>query len=197
MAPVIWWFQEVMGFEIFWRFEFHTRRDCRGLAKKIGTGLRSCVMRCPVTGITFALNEPLMPDFQASQVRRFVQDNRGPGIQHIALRLSDICSAVRTVQPSCFLATPHCYYDDLRARLGGCKVREDVETLRELGILVDGSELGEYLLQIFMQSLAVLLGGPEYGPFFFELIQRRGANGFGEGNFRTLFEAVERSEARR
>lgn len=196
MSPVIAWFEKVMGFERFWAFQFHTRRDCKGMEKKAGTGMKSEVMRCPNTGISFALNEPLRPDFTASQVTKFVRDNRGPGVQHIALTTPDICDAVRKLSPDRFLRTPGCYYDELGNRLAAVGVQQidqDIEQLRPLGVLVDGEESG-HLLQIFMRCFADLHADTKAGPFFFELIERHGARGFGHGNFRSLFEAVERSQ---
>ena len=73
-------------------------------------------------------------------------------------------------------------------------IDEDIEALRKLGILVDGERPGEYLLQIFMKEASVMYDDAEAGPFFFELIQRKGNRGFGEGNFRALFESIERSQ---
>jgi len=198
MGPVIQWFEEVMGFERYWSYHFHTRSECQGMTGKPGTGMRSQVMRCPQSGVTFALNEPMRPDFLRSQVYRFVMDNRGPGVQHIALQVPSVCTAVGDLHSSNFLFTPNCYYDDLSRRLaraGVACINESIEQLARLGILVDAEGPEQYLLQIFMRPLSALLQDERCGPFFFELIQRQGAQGFGEGNFRALFEAIERSES--
>jgi len=98
-----------------------------------------------------------------------------------------------------FQGTPSRYYDLLPQRLeelGVQKIDEDVELLRELQILVDGSSPGHYLLQIFMREAAHLFRDPKAGPLFIELVQRKGDKGFGAGNFRALFESIERQQAR-
>jgi 4-hydroxyphenylpyruvate dioxygenase len=96
-----------------------------------------------------------------------------------------------------FMPTPGTYYDALPERIrtsGIDEIDEDVETLRELEILVDGAGHGAYLLQIFLKDSAGLYHEPEAGPFFFEIIQRKGDQGFGAGNFRALFESIEREQ---
>jgi 4-hydroxyphenylpyruvate dioxygenase len=98
------------------------------------------------------------------------------------------------------MPTPHAYYEMLPERLvalGIDRLDEEVEALEELGILVDGSGPGAYLLQVFLKDSAGLYGSPEAGPFFFELIQRKGDQGFGAGNFRALFESIEREQGAR
>jgi 4-hydroxyphenylpyruvate dioxygenase len=152
----------------------------------------------PYSGLKFANNEPLRPHFERSQIAIFCADNRGPGIQHVALAMPDICGAVaelrrRSVE---FLRTPGTYYDALPERLAQQRVppiREAMDKLRHLGIQVDGNMDG-YLLQIFMKDAALYYQDPAAGPFFLELIQREGARSFGEGNFRALFEAIEREQ---
>jgi len=96
-----------------------------------------------------------------------------------------------------FMPTPGTYYDALPDRLNRMKVKridEDIDVLRELEILVDGDKEHSYLLQIFMKDAAALYREPEAGPFFFEIIQRKGDQGFGGGNFRALFESIERQQ---
>jgi 4-hydroxyphenylpyruvate dioxygenase len=96
-----------------------------------------------------------------------------------------------------FMPTPSTYYELLPERLereGVKHIDEDVRELQELGILVDGQARGAYLLQIFLKDSAGLYGSPDAGPFFFELIQRKGDQGFGAGNFRALFESIEREQ---
>ena len=96
------------------------------------------------------------------------------------------------------MPTPAAYYELLpeRLRSRGISLDEDVATLAELEILVDGSGPGAYLLQIFLADSAGLYGSADAGPFFFELIQRKGDQGFGAGNFRALFESIEREQGR-
>jgi 4-hydroxyphenylpyruvate dioxygenase len=99
-----------------------------------------------------------------------------------------------------FMPTPGTYYDLLPARLaqlGVGQIDEAIADLRELEILVDGEGPGKYLLQIFLKEAALLEHDPEAGPFFFEIIQRKGSNGFGAGNFRALFESIERQQRQR
>jgi 4-hydroxyphenylpyruvate dioxygenase len=95
------------------------------------------------------------------------------------------------------MPTPGAYYDRLPERLrelGVGRIDEPIETLRELGILIDGNGSESYLLQVFLKDSAGLYGSPEAGPFFYELIQRKGDEGFGAGNFRALFESIEREQ---
>ena len=95
------------------------------------------------------------------------------------------------------LPTPGTYYDMLPTRLqriGVGEIDEDIQVLRELEILVDGEAARHYLLQIFLKEAAGLYHDAEAGPFFFEIIQRKGSNGFGAGNFRALFESIERQQ---
>jgi 4-hydroxyphenylpyruvate dioxygenase len=97
------------------------------------------------------------------------------------------------------MPTPAAYYDELPGRLqrsGIGAVDEDLAELRDLQILVAGAGQGSYLLQIFLRDSAGLYGEPEAGPFFFEIIQRKGDQGFGAGNFRALFESIEREQER-
>jgi 4-hydroxyphenylpyruvate dioxygenase len=166
-----------------------------------GSGLRSRVMWDPATGIKFANNEPYRPAFKNSQINIFHEDNRGDGVQHVALATPDILSAVRGLRARGveFMPTPHAYYELLPERLrreGVERIAEDIGELEELGILVDGQARGAYLLQIFLKDSAGLYGSAEAGPFFFELISRKGDQGFGAGNFRALFESIEREQGR-
>jgi 4-hydroxyphenylpyruvate dioxygenase len=95
------------------------------------------------------------------------------------------------------MPTPGAYYDALPERIrtsGIGRIDEDVEALRELGILVDGAGPGAYMLQIFLRDSAGLYHEPDAGPFFYEIIQRKGDQGFGAGNFRALFESIEREQ---
>src|SRR5690606_21394831 len=127
------------------------------------------------------------------------EDQRGPGVQRIAPTVTHLVDAVRTIRRSGghYIPTPRTYHDMLPERMktaGFGPLDEDIDVLRELGILVDGSESNQYLLQIFMSEAAATFGDPQAGPLFFELIQRKGDYGFGAGNFRALFDSIERQQ---
>jgi 4-hydroxyphenylpyruvate dioxygenase len=198
MLPALMWLERVMGFERFWEVQFHTD-DVSHDHGQAGSGLRSAVLWDAQSGIKFANNEPQRPHFKASQINVFHEEHRGDGVQHVALGVSDIISAVRGLRERGveFMRTPSAYYDLLPGRLersGIGTLDEDLDTLRELEILVDGAERGRYLLQIFIKDSAGLYASPEAGPFFYEIIQRKGDQGFGAGNFRALFESIERQQ---
>ncbi|HVN76476.1 MAG TPA: VOC family protein [Thermoanaerobaculaceae bacterium] len=198
IQPHVTWLRDVMGFEEYWRVHFHTA-DVRG--GEGGSGLASIVMWDPESGVKLANNEPAAPNYEASQIYQFVEANHGAGVQHVAFHVPKIVPAVEGLKRGGidFLATPVTYYDMLPSRLAERKVRnfkDNIEELRHLGILVDGED-DRYLLQIFMVEGGVMYRDEAAGPFFYELIQRRGARGFGEGNFRALFEAIERDQAAR
>ena len=199
MAAPKLWLEHVLGLEQCWQIEFHTEDVNQGAAS--GSGLKSVVMWDPRSGLKFPINEPLQPFFKNGQINRFVEENAGAGIQHIALRVDDVCSAVETLRQRrvAFLETPGNYYDNAPARLRRKQVEPEhlahrLDDLRKLGILIDGSPVDRYLIQIFLKDAATLYSEPEAGPFFYELIERRGDDGFGEGNFRALFEAIEREQ---
>jgi 4-hydroxyphenylpyruvate dioxygenase len=158
-------------------------------------------MRDQRSGVKFANNEPWRPAFRSSQIHLFIEDHRGDGIQHAALTVQDIRSTVAGLREAGvqFMPTPPAYYDALPGRIaesGIGRIEEPIDELRRLGILVDGSGAGRYMLQIFLRDSAGLYGEPEAGPFFFEIIQRKGDQGFGAGNFRALFESIEREQVR-
>jgi 4-hydroxyphenylpyruvate dioxygenase len=208
MSPALLWLEHVMGFERFWDVQFHTDDVTQGHEQgeaagrqRHGSGLRSAVMWDPATGIKFANNEPYRPAFKNSQINLFHEDNRGDGVQHLALATRDIIGAVRGLRARGveFMHTPDTYYELLPERLqreGVERIDEDIAELKELGILVDGAARGAYLLQIFLKDSAGLYGSPDAGPFFFEIIQRKGDPGFGAGNFRALFESIEREQSK-
>ncbi|MDV6011515.1 4-hydroxyphenylpyruvate dioxygenase [Haloechinothrix sp. LS1_15] len=141
--------------------------------------------------VKFPLNEPAVAK-KRSQIDEYLEYYGGPGCQHIALATNDIISTVSHMRAAGveFLAVPDSYYEDpeLRARIGD--VRVPIETLQEHGILVDRDEDG-YLLQLFTKPIG------DRPTVFFELIERHGSLGFGVGNFKALFEAIEREQARR
>lgn len=200
MAPALLWLEHVLGFERYWDVAFHTD-DVASARQRQGSGLKSVVMWDPASGVKFANNEPRRPSFKASQINVFHEDHRGDGVQHVALAVHDIALAVRglTARGVAFMPTPAAYYDMLPERLralGVGQIDEDIATLRELGILVDGGGHHRYLLQIFLKDSAGLYQSKEAGPFFYELIHRKGDSGFGAGNFRALFESIEREQQR-
>jgi 4-hydroxyphenylpyruvate dioxygenase len=139
--------------------------------------------------VKFPLNEPAIGK-RKSQIDEYLEFYGGPGVQHIALATNDIVASVRAMQAAGveFLSTPDAYYDDLGDWVG--ETRVDVDTLRQLRILADRDEDG-YLLQIFTKPVQ------DRPTVFFELIERHGSMGFGKGNFKALFEAIEREQARR
>jgi 4-hydroxyphenylpyruvate dioxygenase len=200
MKPMLLWMEQVMGFEEFWGIQFHTEDVAAQQRRDHGSGLRSTVVWDPVSGSKFANNEPLRPFFKASQINLFNEDHRGDGVQHLALTVKDILSSVRDMRQNAgiqFMPTPGTYYDalpDRIQRLGIKHIDEDVKVLRDLEILVDGDREHSYLLQIFMKDAASLYKDPAAGPFFYEIIQRKGDQGFGGGNFRALFESIERQQ---
>ena len=197
MKPMLLWMEHVMGFEQLWEVEFHTSDV--DPARKTGSGLKSIVMWDPPSNVKFANNEPARPFFKSSQINIFNEDLRGDGIQHVALTVGDILSAVRDLRGNgvTFMPTPGSYYDMLPERIekSGIKaIDEDLAVLRDLEILVDGDHDHAYMLQIFLKESSGLYGDPTAGPFFYEIIQRKGDRGFGAGNFRALFESIERDQ---
>lgn len=196
MQPIVQWYEKVLGFEPFWEISFHTHDVAADRVS--GSGLRSIVMWDPKSGVKFATNEPLRPFFRDSQITKFVEDNHGNGVQHIALAVSNILTSVETLRERGveFMKTHPAYYKDLPARLaklGITNVVQELKELERLEIEIDGAN-DKYMLQIFMREAAGMYGEPNAGPFFYEIIQRAGDNGFGYGNFRALFESIERAQ---
>jgi 4-hydroxyphenylpyruvate dioxygenase len=153
------------------------------------SALMSKVMSNGNGRIKFPINEPAAGK-KKSQIDEYLEFYRGPGVQHIAIATNDIVSTVTQLQSRGieFLRVPSAYYDTLLQRVG--TIDEDVGPLRELGILVDRDDEG-YLLQIFSKPVQ------DRPTLFYEIIQRKGAKSFGKGNFKALFEAIEREQARR
>lgn len=139
--------------------------------------------------IKFPINEPARGR-RRSQIEEYLQFYNGPGVQHIAMATDDIVATVRAMAANdvSFLKVPPAYYEMLPERVG--PIEEDLHDLAELGILVDRDDEG-YLLQIFTKPVE------DRPTLFFEIIQRHGARSFGKGNFKALFEAIEREQARR
>jgi 4-hydroxyphenylpyruvate dioxygenase len=156
------------------------------------TGLKSRAMTSPDGKIRIPINESAD---DKSQIEEYLREYKGEGIQHIAMSTTNIYETVRRLRASnveLMAPPPETYYEMLAERLPGHG--EDVAKLKELGILLDGSPThdgkgGGLLLQIFTQTMV--------GPIFFEIIQRKGDEGFGEGNFRALFESIERDQVKR
>ncbi|TXD39515.1 4-hydroxyphenylpyruvate dioxygenase [Lujinxingia vulgaris] len=199
LKPLVDWFRDVLGMEQFWDIAFHTSDV--DPTRQSGSGLKSIVMWDPEGGIKFANNEPQRPFFNASQIQKYLEDFGGGGVQHAAFNLDDIIGSIKEMEAKGveFLYTPPSYYDAAPGRMaeqGVSKIDEDYDVLKDHGILVDGAD-EKYLLQIFMKEAAIYYDQPEAGPFFIELIQRKGDQGFGGGNFRALFEAIERDQVER
>lgn len=146
------------------------------------TGLLSRAMGLPNRSVIIPINEPVG---DKSQIQEYLDEYRGPGIQHIALSTADICDSVGSMvkEGISFLDIPNAYYDTVKERVPD--LEEDLEDLKRWRLLADGDEEG-YLLQIFTKNVI--------GPIFYEIIQRKNHWGFGEGNFQALFDAVEKEQ---
>lgn len=153
------------------------------------SALMSKVMQDGSGKIKFPINEPA-EGRRKSQIEEFLEFYEGAGVQHVALLTGDIISTVTQMRDAGmeFLRVPDTYYEEARTRVG--EVKQDFEAIRRLGILVDRDEEG-YLLQIFTKPVE------DRPTVFFEVIQRCGSRGFGKGNFKALFEAIEREQALR
>ena len=200
MKPALLWMEHVLGLEQLWQVDFHTSDV--DPARQTGSGLRSIVMWDPASAVKFANNEPARPFFKSSQINIFNEELRGDGVQHAALTIADIVEGVRALRGAgvTFMPTVGAYYDALPERIersGIGTIDEDLATLRDLEILVDGDHHHAYMLQIFLKESAALYGDAAAGPFFYEIIQRKGDRGFGAGNFRALFESIERDQRQR
>lgn len=176
------WYAKVMGFKQLISF------DDKDISTKY-TALMSKVMSNGNGCVKFPINEPA-PGLKKSQIEEYLEFHCGPGIQHIAVATDDVIATVKALRSRGmeFLRVPDSYYDTLLDRVGD--IDEDLAPLRELGILVDRDDEG-YLLQIFTKPVQ------PRPTVFFEIIQRKGATSFGKGNFKALFEAIEREQALR
>ena len=177
------WYASVLGFNRYMHFD----------DEQISTeysALMSIVMSDNSYSIKFPINEPAQGKGGKSQIAEYLEYHDGPGVQHLAMLTSDIVKTVRRLAANGvqFIAVPDAYYDELPGRVG--EIDEDPKILQPLGILVDRDEEG-YLLQLFTQPVM------DRPTLFFEIIQRKGARGFGEGNFKALFQAIEREQAKR
>jgi 4-hydroxyphenylpyruvate dioxygenase len=153
------------------------------------SALMSIVMSDDSYSVKFPINEPA-PGRRKSQIDEYLESYGGPGVQHIALQVKDVLYTVDRLQQNGvdFLRVPDSYYDILTDRVG--ELDEPLEEIKRLGILVDRDQEG-YLLQIFSKPVE------DRPTVFFEIIQRKGSRGFGKGNFKALFEAIELEQARR
>ena len=176
------WYHRVLGFDRFISF------DDKDISTEY-SALMSVVMADDAQAIKFPLNEPA-PGKRKSQIDEYLEYYRGPGVQHVALLTADIVATVSALRENGveFLRVPDSYYDLLPGRVG--EIDESIEELRRLGVLVDRDEEG-YLLQLFTRPVQ------DRPTVFFEIIERKGSRGFGKGNFRALFEAIEREQALR
>lgn len=175
-------YQKVMGFTQIMSF------DDKDISTEY-TALMSKVMSNGNGRIKFPINEPAL-GLKKSQVEEYLDFYEGAGVQHIAVATNNIVKTVMALKNRGveFLRVPSSYYETLLNRVG--EIDEDIATLASLGILVDRDEEG-YLLQIFTKTVQAR------PTMFFEIIQRKGARSFGKGNFKALFEALEREQARR
>eukprot|EP00188_Purpureofilum_apyrenoidigerum_P002577 Plantae.Rhodophyta-Purpureofilum_apyrenoidigerum.ctg2646.p1 GENE.Plantae.Rhodophyta-Purpureofilum_apyrenoidigerum.ctg2646~~Plantae.Rhodophyta-Purpureofilum_apyrenoidigerum.ctg2646.p1 ORF type:complete len:385 (+),score=46.64 Plantae.Rhodophyta-Purpureofilum_apyrenoidigerum.ctg2646:290-1444(+) len=187
MQAVVRFYIDVLGFHRYWSVDdsqIHTEYS----------SLRSIVVCDYDERIKMPVNEPA-PGRGKSQIQEFVEYYDGPGIQHIALNTGNIIHAITYLRQRGvnFIQVPQTYYEDLRQRLASqssVEVKEDLDKLQSLGILIDFDDVG-YLLQIFTRPLNTR------PTLFLEVIQRQQNNGFGVGNFKSLFEAIERDQAKR
>jgi 4-hydroxyphenylpyruvate dioxygenase len=179
MDEWVGFYEKVMGFSLLATFD----------DKDISTEYTALMSKVVTNGngyIKFPLNEPA-DGKKKSQIEEYLDFYRGPGVQHIAIATDNIIETVTELRNRGveFLYVPDNYYDDVLDRVGS--IQEEFEPLRKLNILIDRDEEG-YLLQIFTKPLE------DRPTLFFEIIQRRGAKSFGKGNFKALFESIEREQ---
>lgn len=173
-------YEDVMGFKMIITFD----------DKDISTEYSALMSKVVSNGngfVKFPINEPAEGK-KKSQIDEYLEFYHGAGVQHMALLTNDVIKTVTELQARGvdFLTVPTTYYDELQQRVG--KIDEDISTLAKLGILVDRDDEG-YLLQIFTKPVE------DRPTVFYEIIQRKGAKSFGKGNFKALFEAIEREQA--
>lgn len=182
MNETVQWYQDIMGFVNILSFD----------DKQINTEYSALMSKVMSNGngyVKFPINEPA-DGKKKSQIEEYLEFYEGEGVQHVAIATNDIIKTVRDLKSRGveFLETPDSYYEELTARVG--TIDEDIAPLQELKILVDRDEEG-YLLQIFTKPVE------DRPTLFFEIIQRKGAKSFGAGNFKALFESIEREQAKR
>ncbi|MHC5532949.1 4-hydroxyphenylpyruvate dioxygenase [Priestia megaterium] len=176
------YYEKVFGFNVLKHF------DDEDISTEY-SALMSKVMMNGTGRIKFPINEPAEGK-RKSQIQEYLDFYNGPGVQHLALLTNDIIKTVKALKDNGveFLDTPATYYEELNDRVG--EIDEDLKKLQELSILVDRDDEG-YLLQIFTKPIV------DRPTLFIEIIQRKGALGFGDGNFKALFESIEREQERR
>jgi 4-hydroxyphenylpyruvate dioxygenase len=186
MEETCQWYEKILDFHRFWSVDdsqIHTQYSA----------LRSIVMTDWDEKIKMPINEPASGK-KKSQIQEYVEYHGGAGVQHVALNTPDIINAITQLRARGveFLRVPDTYYDDVKKRLakGPVKVKESIDTLKSLGILIDFDDKG-YLLQIFTKPVE------DRPTLFYEVIQRNNHEGFGAGNFKALFEAIEAEQALR
>ncbi len=182
MNAWVGFYRDVMGFQLYQHF------DDNDISTEY-SALMSKVMSNGNGRVKFPINEPAVGK-KKSQIEEYLEFYQGPGVQHIAMATGDIIATVTKLRDQGveFLRVPTTYYNDLAERCG--KIDEPVDQLAELGILVDRDDEG-YMLQIFTKPVE------DRPTLFYEVIQRKGSRSFGKGNFKALFEAIEREQALR
>ncbi len=182
MDQWVGFYRDVMGFSLYQHFD----------DKDISTEYSALMSKVMANGngrVKFPINEPA-EGRRKSQIEEYLEFYGGPGVQHIAMATDDIIRTVTTLRDQGieFLQVPQSYYEELQGRVG--RIDEPVEELAKLGILVDRDDEG-YMLQIFTRPVE------DRPTLFYEIIQRKGSRSFGKGNFKALFEAIEREQAAR
>jgi 4-hydroxyphenylpyruvate dioxygenase len=182
MENVVRFYENIFGFQRLWTV------DDKDISTE-HTALRSIVVADENETIKMPINEPAQ-GLKKSQIQEYVDFNSGAGVQHIAMSTNDIVMTIKKLVENGaeFLYVPKTYYEDLSQRVG--VIEEDIKILESMGILVDRDDSG-YLLQLFTKPVQ------DRPTLFFELIQRKNARSFGKGNFKALFESIEREQARR
>jgi len=179
MQTVCNFYEKVFGWHRFWTV------DDKDISTEF-SALRSIVMANDNEKIKMPINEPA-DGLRKSQIQEFIDYYNSPGIQHIAMSTKDIINTVSKLRDKGvqFLETPKTYYESLTERIG--EIDEDLNQIEDLGILVDKDEKG-YMLQIFTKPIQ------DRPTLFYEIIQRKGSNSFGKGNFKALFESIENEQ---
>ncbi|HPF34683.1 MAG TPA: 4-hydroxyphenylpyruvate dioxygenase [Candidatus Krumholzibacteria bacterium] len=182
MEDVARWYEEIFDFHRIWTV------DDKDVSTEF-TSLRSVVVANENESVKMPINEPAEGK-KKSQIQEYVESNYGPGVQHVALYTKDIVETIGRLTENGveFLQVPDTYYEALRERVGD--IDEDIRELQKFGILVDRDDRG-YLLQLFTKPVQ------DRPTLFYEIIERKGARSFGKGNFKALFESIEREQALR
>jgi len=182
------YYEKCLGFHRFWSV------DDKDICTEF-SALRSIVMASPNELVKMPINEPAEGK-KKSQIEEYIAYNNGPGVQHIALKTSDIITTVTNMKARGveFISVPPKYYTTMRERMKSgalrWKLKEDFNEIERLNILMDFDE-GGYLLQLFTKPLM------DRPTVFIEIIQRENFDGFGAGNFKSLFESIEREQEKR